>query len=383
MSRLAPSVCVLGLLVMLVGCPGGDDGLVTKPKPVVVSVVLSPDTVFMRPGDTDELAANVVAEAGASTAVDLSSSNPQVATVDANRRVTAVSLGQAYVRAVSQADATKKDSSLIIVDPCRDVTTFAIGATVNGTVSATSCRGVEETFSFTVAAVSILSATLDAPFPANFLYFGDRTGGWFAQIGTPARTSRPLVVAPGKYRVVVEAMNATQRGSFTLSVQASSLTSACLVGVSTAIRITSGPLTACEFTPQQRPAGVYRSMRFLLLPRLGANETVNVSVTANGFVPLVESSFQTTTGSTAPTQSVPTTADGTSLGVSMTAPAGGGQPTLIVTSRDPGVTGTFTIDIQGPPAGQPIQLDAAMRASARQPVGPLRETPAGTTQLKK
>ena len=42
-------------------------------KPSVVSVSLSPDTVFMRPGDTEQLTADVVAEAGASDAVDLES----------------------------------------------------------------------------------------------------------------------------------------------------------------------------------------------------------------------------------------------------------------------------------------------------------------------
>lgn len=83
----------------------------------IVSLSVSPDTALLAAGSTSQLATAVVAAGGASTAVTYSTSAPQVASVDQAGLVTAVAAGSAVVRAVSLADATKRDSVVVRVFP--------------------------------------------------------------------------------------------------------------------------------------------------------------------------------------------------------------------------------------------------------------------------
>ena len=97
----------------LVAC---DDVDPLPPAPQVISVTVVPQTVQLAVGQTASLAATVIGDAGLTDrTVTWSSSNPSIATVDANGVVRGVSAGQTTILAASRADANVKGAASVVV----------------------------------------------------------------------------------------------------------------------------------------------------------------------------------------------------------------------------------------------------------------------------
>ncbi|MBX9856393.1 MAG: Ig-like domain-containing protein [Gemmatimonadaceae bacterium] len=85
-------------------------------------VTVSPGSALLQPGGTRQFAATVQADAGVSTAVTWSSSNPAVAVVSSSGLVTAQSMGTALITATSVADDSRRATATVTVAPAvRDV----------------------------------------------------------------------------------------------------------------------------------------------------------------------------------------------------------------------------------------------------------------------
>lgn len=123
----------------------------TRKGTAVISVIavvrdfdLQPSALSMFMGDVRALTATIVADAGASRTVIWRSSNPTIASVDANGSVTAVNAGSAIITALAAADTTMRATALITVHT-------AIAVSVNPT-SALLAPGATRAFSATVRA---------------------------------------------------------------------------------------------------------------------------------------------------------------------------------------------------------------------------------------
>ena len=197
--------------------------------------------------------------------MNFSSASAVIATVDNAGKVTAVAPGQAYVRALSAIDASVGDSTLIVVvDPCQftGAPSLTLGGTVSGVVNNVSCEKRTERFTYKVATTTTLTLTGSFSFPADFAYYVDYSGFWVAETGVPGTLSQVVLVAPGTYGGYVSALNAQQRGSFSITATTNaSLGSRCSVVTSMGITATV-PLNACGFQPTGRPAGNYNSFTF-------------------------------------------------------------------------------------------------------------------------
>jgi uncharacterized protein YjdB len=358
------------ILIKSVGDPSVTLTVPVAVRSGVTSVTLTPDRDSVRPTLTRQLALSVNGEPGASTAVILSSANPAIVTVDNAARVTGVTIGQAWVRALSVADPSVGDSTLVVVvDPCMIFTPLPIGQTVPAAITDASCLKSSEQFKYTVTSQTALSIGGTFQFPATVVFFGDRSGLYgFGTTTVPTTGAASALVAPGTYTASV-AMAGTQRGSFTMTVApTAALAAFCGTASTTGINITL-PINSCGFTPTGRPAGVYRSYVFSLLPYILAGDRLTISVTATGFTPLIE----TRIGSVAPV--VTSAAGATSVTQTITAGAAG-FATVSISSRDAGQTGTFTINIDGPPSLPPTAAAGQSRMTAppmemiRRPVTP-------------
>ncbi len=82
---------------------------------VVRSISLAPTSATLQVGQTREFAATIVADQGVSRALAWTSSNPAVATVNAQGVATAVGVGNAVVRARAVADSTREGTATISV----------------------------------------------------------------------------------------------------------------------------------------------------------------------------------------------------------------------------------------------------------------------------
>ena len=104
----------LVLAIVLAGC-GGVQPVDPTPDPGVVSVSIDQDDMTLQVGESAQLSATVTVTGGASEAVLWGSSNPTVATVDANGTVTAVGEGVAEITATSVVDSARFDSITVEV----------------------------------------------------------------------------------------------------------------------------------------------------------------------------------------------------------------------------------------------------------------------------
>lgn len=89
--------------------------LTSPPPPSVVQVTVVPSSRTMDIGVVTQLSAEVQVTGGAAKTVTWTTSKPQVATVDANGKVTAVSSGDAIITATSTFDPTKQGTATIQV----------------------------------------------------------------------------------------------------------------------------------------------------------------------------------------------------------------------------------------------------------------------------
>ena len=328
----------------------------------VTSVNLTPDRDSLRRGSVKQLSVAVVADAGVSTTVNVSSANTAVATVDAQLRVTAVTNGQTYIRAISAADPAVGDSTLIVVvDPCSFFVALAFGVANNGIVNDFSCSALQELYSFSLNQQTTIAMTGIAQFPANFTVLGDKTGSWFTQLTTGVTSTAFVVATANRFYVRMAAQNIATRGSFTITPTANPpIAQVCSVVATTGITV-NVPLTACQFQPQGRPVGSYNSVQFALLPVMNPGDRVTVTVTAPaGVFPLVEVIF----GSNAPVQAIGAT---NTVSQAFTAPATAGYTRVNVSTRDATQTGTVTVKLEGPPT---IPFDSFVFGAGA--VGPVR-----------
>jgi hypothetical protein len=316
----------------------------------VTSVSLSPDRDTLRVGGIRQLALNVVAEAGVSTAVVLTSVNAAVATIDGAARVTAVAVGQTYVRAISSSDPAVGDSTLVVVQSaCAFHQNLTFGVAVAGSVSASSCNGTDELFAYQLNSQTTLSSSATVQFPANFTFVFDKSGGYYYSLGAGGSATGMVIATPGRYAAGVTATNISLRGSFSVVANANvALGNACGAVATTGVTVLV-PMNSCSYQPVGRPAGAYSSFNFGLLPFIPSGQQFTVTITAPApIVPLVEVKF----GSNAPIQAIAT---GQTLVQTFTAPAGGAFASVTATSRDAGQFGNLSVKIEGPPS---ISYDA-------------------------
>jgi len=332
----------------------------------VTSVSLTPDRDSVRRGFTRQLNLSVVAETGVSTAVNLSSANSAIATIDASSRVTAVAIGQTYVRAISAVDPTVGDSTLFIVlDPCT-FAPLAIGAVVSGVVNDLSCGAIQELYAVTLNSQTTYSIGTTVQFPAGFQIIGTKGGGYVTSPGAGTTATFAVIAAPGRYSVAVGAQNVSARGTFSLTtVLNPSLTGYCNLLATTGITV-QVPLNTCAFAPQGRPAGAYQSISIQLLPFFQPGERLTLTITTPAPIfGLVEVHFGTN-----PT--IQAIATGTTLVQTFTAPTAttATNVTFVVSTRDANQFGNVSVKVEGPPA---ISFDAFVFGSG---VLPMNDRPA-------
>lgn len=120
-KRLASSSlsAALVLLVFSMGC-GTTEPPVRPPPPNVISLDVSPDTFYLSSNSEAgyEFSVDVVTEGGASSDVHWFSTDSTVVAVNQNGVVWGIHLGRARVGAVSVADSTVSDTSVVtVVEP--------------------------------------------------------------------------------------------------------------------------------------------------------------------------------------------------------------------------------------------------------------------------
>ena len=84
-------------------------------RPLTVSIVQR--NLGVEPGASTQLTVNVAADPGVSTAVNWSSSATSVATISSSGLLTGIGAGSAIITAISQADATRRDTVTVSVVP--------------------------------------------------------------------------------------------------------------------------------------------------------------------------------------------------------------------------------------------------------------------------
>ncbi len=138
--------------------------------PSVTSVTIVGGDFSLLPADTETLLVDVVVVDGADAAVEWTSSDDTVATVDASGVVTAVAPGAATITATSTFDNTKSDSVTATVNPSPAVTAVEIdqatpattvGGTVTLTATVTAAGGADESVTWTSADDAIATVGAD------------------------------------------------------------------------------------------------------------------------------------------------------------------------------------------------------------------------------
>ncbi len=134
--------------------------------PVIRNIVVSPATAELGIGQSRTFTAAVTADQGASTAITWSSSDPAVASVNAQGEVTAIALGTVTIRARAVADTTREGTATLTVTPRPVIVTLGtsvLGLTVgrSATLSAvvTADPGLPTGVQWTSRNSSIASVT--------------------------------------------------------------------------------------------------------------------------------------------------------------------------------------------------------------------------------
>ncbi len=137
---------------------------ITVLAPAVLSVDVAPTEATLDVGDTEQLTATVTVHSGASDAISWTSSDEDIATVDADGLVTAVAPGTATITAISDFDDTVSGSATVNVAGVTGVAVLpaasdlAIGGTVQLAADVTALHGADAAVTWsssdeTVAAV--------------------------------------------------------------------------------------------------------------------------------------------------------------------------------------------------------------------------------------
>jgi uncharacterized protein YjdB len=328
----------------------------------VLSVSLTPHRDSVRPTLSHQLTLNVQTEQGVSAAVSLSSANPAIVTIDNSARITGVAIGEAYVRAVSTVDPSVRDSTLVVVtDPCTTFARLAIGTSITGAVTDASCNRALELFKYSVTETTMLSISSRAQFTSDFSF---ALGWYFPGVAADQLALALLLLPPGSYTAFVAAKDVSNRGTFTLTAARGWPANTCGASTATGIVATLSLSTQCWFTPLNRPTGNYYLSILSILQYFNAGDRLTVTVTTNGFVPLIQTEMGVTaSGSTYPSQSI---AAGTNSVTHSVVIPEGGYPTLWISSRDASQTGTFTVTVTSDPVKNvpsAINIGAAIDAA--------------------
>ncbi|TSA86415.1 hypothetical protein FNU79_07100 [Deinococcus detaillensis] len=122
MRYLHSTALLLTGTLLLGACSSPTTAPVTQPpitdttNPSVSGVsIIGASSLVLNPGQTQQITAQIAVKNGASTAIGWTSSNPAVASVDANGKITAVGIGSAMITATSKADATKTSTLTLTV----------------------------------------------------------------------------------------------------------------------------------------------------------------------------------------------------------------------------------------------------------------------------
>ncbi|HYW33409.1 MAG TPA: Ig-like domain-containing protein [Gemmatimonas sp.] len=134
--------------------------------PQIRSVTVTPTPVALFTGGTQALTAAVSADAGLATTVTWRTSNPTVATVSTAGVVTAISVGQSTVTAVSTADTTKRGTAAITVNS-RPLTVSIVqrsvslnpGTTAQLTANVAADPGVNTAVTWTSSTASVATVS--------------------------------------------------------------------------------------------------------------------------------------------------------------------------------------------------------------------------------
>ncbi len=97
--------------------------LTVTPRPIVVAV--SPRSVSLSAGGTQQLTASVTGDPGINTAVTWTSSSASVASVNASGLVTAVASGSTLITAISVADPARRDTVTVSVSTSQLATSWS------------------------------------------------------------------------------------------------------------------------------------------------------------------------------------------------------------------------------------------------------------------
>ena len=149
----------IGDTVTLRGIRADYNGTVELQGQIVVEVTevgvsLDKDEAYLLPSETTNLKATVSGPEGTATTVTWASDHPEIATVDAEGKVTAVAAGTATITATSTADTTKKATATItVLDPSTAVTALK-DVNVKDDKTVAKVRGVVDTINKSSAIIN-------------------------------------------------------------------------------------------------------------------------------------------------------------------------------------------------------------------------------------
>lgn len=182
--------------------PLSDPMQIKTPYSSPTGVTLNRTTLALNTGANSTLTATV-APATANQAVNWSSSDPTIATVDTAGKVVAVKAGSVTITAASKADTSKKATCAVtITDPVVPVT----GVTLNKT-STTLAVGAEETLTATVA-------------PANATNKAVTYSSSDPSIATVTNAGKVTAVAEGTATITVKTTDGNKTANCTVTVTA-------------------------------------------------------------------------------------------------------------------------------------------------------------------
>lgn len=214
MFKFYRSVLTAGIVTLgLAAC--GDDVTITDPPPPppagVTSVSVAPSTATISVNQEVVFASSVIADAGVSTAVTWTSSNPAIATVDGTGKVRGITIGTTTIVATSSADNGKKGLATVIVQAnppgvtsftvAPSTLTLAPGATFQASANATFAPGqaavapVWSSSNASVATVNPTTGVITAVTPGSATITASLTVGGQTVTGNVGVTVRPFIGA--------------------------------------------------------------------------------------------------------------------------------------------------------------------------------------------
>ncbi len=188
------------------------------------SVTLSQNMASLKVGETVSLTATVLPADATDKTVTWSSSNPAVATVDSNGKVTAVALGEATIKAKC-GSVSASCSVTVVATPAESVTlspttaSLKVGETVSLTATVLPANATDKTVTWTSSNSAV--ATVDANGKVTAVALGDAT--ITAKCGSVSATCSVTVVATPAESVTLNQTSASLKVGESVSLTATVL----------------------------------------------------------------------------------------------------------------------------------------------------------------